>query len=158
MTAVPVRTPVAAGENVTVSAHSAPALKALVHKFCAKLKSPLTVTPVTVIEPFVEFPTITFAADCAEVPTVTLPKIKFAGDKLTPGAVPVPLRSTNCVPLVLVIFNSPLLFPVVAGLNVKKIVQLAPAASTVGNEAQFDEVEAKSPFAEMLFTVKVLGP
>src|SRR5581483_11971239 len=158
MTTVPVRRPVAAGKKATVRAHSAPGLTALLHKFCARLKSPLTVTPVIVTAALTELSTTTYAGDGTEVPAVTLPKIRFAGDKLTPGAVPVPLRTTNCVPFVSTIFNSPLLPPVVAGLNVTEMAQLPLAGRVTGKEPQFDEVKAKSPVAETLPTVNVLGP
>src|SRR5579863_7528179 len=88
--------PGAAGLKTILNPHPAPGLTWLVHKFCATLKSPSIVTLVTVIGPFVEGSTMTFATDCAEVPTVTLPKPMLDGDNETPGAAPVPVNaSTN---------------------------------------------------------------
>jgi hypothetical protein len=62
-----------------------------------------------------------------------LPKVTLAGLRLTPGAVPVPLKVTVCVlpvnPLLLsAMVRVPLSVPVVVGANVTEIVQESPAA------------------------------
>src|SRR5258705_11485587 len=67
------------------------------------------------------------------VPTLREPKLKLVGERLTTGAVPVPVRLTICgLPVASsVIVMVPVRVPVAVGVNVTLIVQLAPAATEV---------------------------
>jgi hypothetical protein len=62
-------------------------------------------------------------------PTIWLPNDRELADRLTAGATPVPVRLTDCgLPLALsVMVRVPLRTPVVVGVKVTLIVQLAPA-------------------------------
>jgi hypothetical protein len=74
-----------------------------------------------------------------------LPKLRLAGERLATGAVPVPLRlAVRGLPTPLsVTVTVPLRDPVVVGLKVTVIGQLAPAARVVPQVL----VWAKSPLA-----------
>lgn len=75
-----------------------------------------------------------------------MPKLKLAADRVKPGAMPVPVRLTDCalpaVPLLLsVTVRVPARLPAAVGLKVKLIVQLPPTATA----AEQALVAAKSP-------------
>jgi hypothetical protein len=67
------------------------------------------------------------------VPRYWVPKLRLIGESATAGAVPVPVRPTDCVlPLALSpIVIAPVRVPVVVGVKVMLIVQLAPAVRLV---------------------------
>jgi hypothetical protein len=77
-------------------------------------------------------------------PTGSAGKVKEVGERLTTGAVPVPVRLTDWVvagPSLSVMVNEPLREPAALGANVTLRVQLAPAATLVPQVL----VSAKSP-------------
>jgi hypothetical protein len=65
------------------------------------------------------------------VPTGCAGKVKEAGERLTTGAVPVPVRLTVCVAglALSVMVTAPVLVPAAVGLKVTLRVQLAPTAT-----------------------------
>ena len=65
------------------------------------------------------------------MPTAWLAKVRLVGERLTAGAVPVPVRLTLCgLPVALsVTVRAALRVPLAAGVKVTLIVQLAPAAT-----------------------------
>src|SRR5437016_2908473 len=83
-------------------------------------------------------------------------KGRLAGDRLTAGAVPVPLSDTVCgLPVALsAIVTAPVRVPVAVGVNVTPMVQLAPAAS----DAPQVLVSAKSPLAAILVMLRAALP
>ena len=85
-----------------------------------------------------------------------MPKLKLVGEKLTAGAVPVPVNGIVCgLPLALsVIEIEPVRDPVAAGVNFTEIVQV-PATVT---EAPQVLVWLKSPLAAMLVIVSAADP
>jgi hypothetical protein len=93
------------------------------------------------------------------VPTVWLLKVKLVGDKDTAGDpldVPEPIRLTVCGLLLALSLTVivPVSVPVVVGLNVTLIVQLAPAAKL---EPQLF-VSAKLALVAMLLIVRLVVP
>lgn len=92
-----------------------------------------------------------------------MPKARLVGFKLTPGAVPVPLRATVCgLPLALSVTEIlAVRAPVAVGLKVTLIVQFAPPARVAGLMGQV-LVWAKSPglvpLSEMLLMVSAAFP
>ena len=67
------------------------------------------------------------------VPNFSEPKVKLVDERLTTGAVPVPVRLTVCglPPALSVIVIAPVCVPVAVGVNVTLIMQFAPAANDV---------------------------
>jgi hypothetical protein len=65
------------------------------------------------------------------VPTVCEPKLKYVDDRLTTGAVPMPVRWTVCgLPLALsVMVIAPVRVPVAVGVNVTLMVQVPSGAT-----------------------------
>jgi hypothetical protein len=78
-------------------------------------------------------PELVTVTDCVALffPTSTPLKLRLAGDSVTAGAVPVPLKATLCgLPAALsVTFTVAVRLPVLVGVNTTLIVQLAFAAS-----------------------------
>jgi hypothetical protein len=121
----------------------------------AMANGPVTVRPVKVKPPVPVLVRVTVWAGLV-VPTGSEGKVG-AADRLTAGAVPVPVRLTDCVlpatPLLLsVIVSVPVRVPTAVGVKVTLIVQLPPAATG----AEQVSVSAKSPLGTMLVMVK--GP
>jgi hypothetical protein len=83
-------------------------------------------------------------------------KVKEAGERLTTGPVPVPVRLTVCVAglALSVMVKAPVLVPRAVGLKVTLMVQLALAATL---EPQVFVWE-KSPLAAMLLMLSVPLP
>ncbi len=78
------------------------------------------------------FVSVTFCAALV-VPTSWLAKVRLAADRLTTGAVPVPVRLMVCgLPAALsVMLTEAVRVPVAVGVKVTLMVQLAPAATEV---------------------------
>ncbi len=81
----------------------------------------------------VAVPLLVSVTPCAALvlPTCWLLKLRLVGERVTAGAIPVPLRLTLCgLPAALsVIETVPVRVPVAVGVNVTLIVQLAAAAT-----------------------------
>ena len=90
------------------------------------------------------------------MPTDCAGKVKEAGERLTTGAVPIPVRLTVWVPGVAlsVIVKVPLLEPAAVGVKVRLMVQEALGA---GLEPQV-LVWEKSPLVVMLIIVRAALP
>jgi hypothetical protein len=90
------------------------------------------------------------------VPTASAEKLKEAGERLTTGAVPVPVRLTVCVAglALSVSVIEPLREPVAVGVNVTLIVQEALAATLEPQVLVWE----KSPLAAMLVMLRVALP
>src|SRR5437899_310696 len=82
--------------------------------------------------------------------------VTLLGDRLTPGAAPVPVRLTDCgLPAALsVMVIAPVRVPVAVGVKVTLMAQLAPAATDVPQVL----VCMKSPLATMLVTLSATVP
>src|SRR5581483_2175306 len=148
---VPVRVPVAVGSKVTLMVQLAPAPTELPQVLvCAK--SPLVPMLVMLKEAVPVFLRVTGRAELV-VPSPWAGNVKLVADKLTAGAVPVPVRPIDCgLPVALsLMVTVPVRAPVAAGAKVTLIVQLAPAAT----ELPQVWVCAKSPLAVMLVIVKI---
>lgn len=113
-------------------------------------------TLVTVRELEVPEDTLTLAVDCELLPTVTLPKLSVAGERLTPGAAPVPLSETICVPAASLITAVPVRVPAAVGVKVKVSAQVAFAAR--GLDDVHVSLSAKSPLTVTLLMLKALPP
>src|SRR5579863_8142811 len=100
----------------------------------------------------------TLAVCCELLPTVTVPKLSVEGASETPGAEPVPLRLTTCVPTLSPRMRVPVRVPVVLGMNVTWNWQLFPAAAAAGSVPQFELLTAKSPLVENELRVRALVP
>jgi hypothetical protein len=90
------------------------------------------------------------------VPTACAGKVKEAGERLTTGAVPVPVRLTVWVAglALSVIVTAPVLVPAAVGLKVTLRVQLA-LATTLDLQVFVWE---KSPLVAMLVMLRVAFP
>ena len=85
-----------------------------------------------------------------------MPKVRLVGEKVTAGAVPVPVNETVCgLPLALsVTETAPVREPVAVGAKVTEIVQV-PATAT---EAPQVLVWLKSPLAAIVVIVSAADP
>src|SRR5579863_4731478 len=99
---------------------------------------------------------LTFAVDCALFPTVTLPKLSVAGERLAPGAAPVPMSETICVPAPSLMTTVPVRVPAAVGVNVIVTAQVLLAA--MGLDDVHVSVAAKSPLTAMLVMLRLLLP
>jgi hypothetical protein len=90
------------------------------------------------------------------VPTSCAEKVKEVGERLTTGAVPVPVRLTVCVVglALSVMVTTPVRVPVAVGLKVTLRVQLALAARLEPQVLVWE----KSPLAVMLLMLRVALP
>jgi hypothetical protein len=90
------------------------------------------------------------------VPTACAGKVKEVGERLTTGAVPVPVRLTVWVAglALSVMVTTPVLVPVAVGLKVTLRVQLALAARLAPQVLVWE----KSPLALMLVMLRVALP
>src|SRR2546421_416010 len=131
----PVRVPAAVGVNFTLIVQLAPAATELPQvPSPAKAKSPLIAK--LLLNVSVELPVLVIVANCVAlvVPTAWLANVSEAGERLSTGPVdveaPVPVRVAVCgLPVALsVTATVAVRVPEAAGVNVKVIVQLAPAA------------------------------
>jgi hypothetical protein len=89
-----------------------------------------------------------------------LPKFNDVGDKLTTGAVPVPLRATVCgLPTALsLILSVAVRVPVAVGRKVTLIVQLAPAAKVLPHVCVWEKSLALVPVNEYPLIVSAAFP
>ena len=131
---VPVRVPPEVGVKVTAIAQFAPAAT-LVPQVLVSAKSPVAAMDVRLKAPV---PLLVSVTDCAVLvePVFCEAKVRLVGASVTAGAVttgavPVPLRETDCgEPAALSIaIRVPRLVPTALGVNVTEIVQWAPAAT-----------------------------
>ena len=127
----PLRAPLVVGLKVTLIVQVAPELT-VEPQVLVWAKSPLAAMLVMLSE---ALPLLVSVTDCAAlvVPITWLEKVNMETDRLTTGAIPVPLSATVWVlpatPLLLsVTVSAPLLFPSAIGVNVTLIVQDPPAA------------------------------
>jgi hypothetical protein len=90
------------------------------------------------------------------VPTFCAGKVKEAGERLTTGAVPVPVRLMVWVAglALSVMVTAPVLVPAAVGLKVTLRVQLAPAATLEPQVLVWE----KSPFTVKLVMRRVALP
>jgi hypothetical protein len=133
------------GVNVTLMVHLAPAAT-LVPQVLVWLKLPLFVPViVTLVTLSAAVPVLVKVTACAAllVPNNWLPNVSDVGERLTTGAVPVPVRATvwGLAPPLSAIETEALRLPVAVGLNVTLMVQLADAARLAPHVC----VWAKSP-------------
>ena len=94
------------------------------------------------------------------VPTNWLPNASEVGDKVTAGAVPVPVRAAvwGLLGALSVTVSVPDLAPVAAGLNVTLIAQLAPAAKLVPQLFVCEKSPLLVPVNVMLVSVNAAVP
>ena len=148
---VPVREPMAVGENVTAIVHvpeAATGLEVEQVVLGSRAKSPLAARAL-IVSALV--PVLFNVTDCTAVvvPTTVLPKVRLEGASVTPGAVPVPVNAMICAPplALSVMVTTPVRTPVAVGVNVAAIVQVFPAATGVEIEQVEPASRAKSPLA-----------
>src|SRR5205807_9410601 len=114
----PVRMPVAVGVNVTLMVQLAPAATD-VPQVLVCMKSPLATMLVTLSA---TFPVLFSVTDCATLVVFRfcLPNVWLLGERLAPGAAPVPVRLTDCgLPAALsVMVIAPVRVPVAVGVKV----------------------------------------
>ena len=104
-------------------------------------------------------PLLVRVTDCAAavVPTTVLPKAKLEGVRVTPGAVPLPLRATTVAPLALLLtVNVPVLLPTAVGVKVMPTMHDEPAAIAVEVE-QVVVVASRAKSPETTKLVKLSG-
>ena len=92
--------------------------------------------------------------------TTWLPKVRLEGVSETPGAIPMPLRATVCVPpeALSVIVTVPLRMPVVVGVNVTTIAQVLADATAARVEQVVEGSKAKSPLMASAVKFRLLVP
>jgi hypothetical protein len=147
----PVETPVVVGANVTFIVQDAFALSEAEQLFVWE-KGPLTVMlmPRDAAKLFLRFSG--WAAPV--LPALVPPKVKLAGESVSGGVIPVPLKLTVCGLLVALSITliEPVAAPAVVGLKETMIVQNAFALS----EAEQLFVWEKGPLAEMFVMASVV--
>jgi hypothetical protein len=154
--------PVAVGLNVTLMEQLAPAAKLAPQVFVCE-KSPLLV-PVKVMLVRVSVAVPLFVSVIAlaalATPTCWLPNASDVGDRVTAGAVPVPVRAAVWgLPVALsVTVRVPVLAPVAVGLNVTLMAQLAPAARLVPQLLVCEKSALLVPVNVMLVRVNAAVP
>jgi hypothetical protein len=125
----------AMGLKVTLMLHFIPALSELPQGFIRAKSPPLVPVIATLVMASRALPVLVNVTTCALVaPTAVSGNVIVEGDRLTSGAVPVPLRLTVwVVPLALlalsVIVSVPLVGPAIVGVKVTKMLQGAPAST-----------------------------
>jgi hypothetical protein len=146
---VPARAPVAVGENVTPTVQVAPAATLGPHVLLAIAKSPEGVILANVRAVFLWLVSVTDLL-APVLPTATLPQANVAADRVT-GVVPVPVRAAvRGLRLALsVTVRVPVSAPTIVGLNVRRIVQLAPPARVLGLREHVPPALAKSPLTDI---------
>ena len=94
------------------------------------------------------------------VPTDWFPKERLLGERLAAGAVPVPVRVTLWgLPLALsVMVTDAVRLPLAAGVKVRLMVQLAPAATELPQVLVWAKSLALVPVTATLVTLKVALP
>src|SRR5882672_1997345 len=132
MTMLPPRDHTTVGLNRTVIVQDDPAATGAVQLLVCE-KSPVATMLVTVKFAVPELVTVT-GADALLIPTNTPVKLSPMGERVTAGAVPVPLKGTDCgLPAALsVILTVDDRFPVLVGVEVTLIAQLAFGARNDG--------------------------
>ena len=136
----PLRGPVAVGLNLTLMEQPPPGFIELAQlSVCVKSAG---LAPVIAMLPIDNVPVPVFVSCTLLVPpflpTLRFPKESDVGDRLTAGAVPVPVRLTVCgLPAALsVTLTAALLAPVVVGVNVTVRVQVPLTARVEGLRGQ----------------------
>lgn len=125
----PLRVPVAVGVNLTLILQLDPTVTDEPH-VVVREKLPLAAMLLIFSAAVPVFLNVTLCEGLV-VPTVCEPKLKLVDDRLTTGAVPMPVRLTVCglPPALWVMVIAPVRVPVAVGVNVTLMVQ-APAAAT----------------------------
>jgi negative regulator of sigma E activity len=154
MVSAPLREPLVLGVNVTLRVQLALAAT-LVPQVLVWEKSPLTVMLLIVRVALPVFVRVTLCA-LLLLPTACAGKVKEVGERLTTGALPVPVRLTVCVAglALSVMVMEPLRDPAALGVNVTLRVQLALAARPEPQVLVWE----KSPLTVMLLIVRVALP
>lgn len=151
----PLRLPAAVGVKVTLIVHDAPA-PTLLPQVLVEAKSPVAVTPeIASAAPPVFFKVI-ISGELVD-PRSWLPKVRFAGFKLTMGAaLPVPVSETACglLAALSVMVKVPRAPPPAVGVKVTLTVHSPPAATA---DAQV-LVSANGPETATLLTVNEAVP
>lgn len=154
----PDRPPLAVGVKVTLTLQLWPGARVLSRapQVFVCVKSPLALIP-EIFKVWVPvFVTVTLCGEL-EPPTVTLPKERLEGVKVTAVAdvTPLPLTSMTCgLPEALsVMLNCPVSTPSEEGVNVMSIVQDPPLAASVPTQLS---VSAKSVFPVLSVSAKVI--
>lgn len=142
--------PVAVGLKLTWMEHAEPAANG-VGQFVVVLES-LGLAPLSVMLLMVKgavplFVSVTDVGILA-TPTTCDEKLRLVDDRTTDGATPVPLSGTICVAetALSITMSEPASLPVVAGVKVTTIGQLAPGATEVPQKS----LAVKSPLVVML--------
>lgn len=152
----PARAPLAVGVKV-MEIMQVPLGATLAGQLSVSAKSPLLWMLVIFNAAFPGFVSVTTCGGALVVPTNWSTKATLVVERLTAGpeGVPVPFRLTNwgLSPALSVSVTAPARVPVVVGVNVTLIVQLAPAARVA---PQF--VAAKSPLDVMLLIFSTAFP
>lgn len=143
---VPVRVPAALGVNVTETLQLAPAPSELPQVVDDGAKSPLAVILEIKTSELPLLAKVTFLAAPVE-PTVRLPNDRPVGDTVTHVPVPLRLAVWGLLSALLLTVSVPASVPVVVGLKVTEIVQLARGPREL---PQVVEETAKSPLAAIL--------
>jgi hypothetical protein len=121
------------GRYATLTVQVAPAATLLPHEFAVIRKHP-ALAPVVATELIANGPVPVFLTVIVLLALVVfsfcVPKARLAGERLTTGAVPVPLSATDCGDPAAssVISRLAVLLPTAVGLNVTTTVRLAPTA------------------------------
>src|SRR5204863_3127826 len=154
----PLRGPVAVGLNLTLMEQPPPGFIELAQlSVCVKSAG---LAPVIAMLPIDNVPVPVFVSCTLLVPpflpTLRFPKESDVGDRLTAGAVPVPVRLTVCgLPAALsVTLTAALLAPVVVGVNVTLTVQL-PLGATAEAQRGTAMVRLKAPDMARLGVIRL---
>jgi hypothetical protein len=132
----PLRVPVVVGEKVTPTAQFAPAAMLVPQVLLAMAKSPVAAMLVKLRAMGISLVSVTDLA-LLVFPTTIVPKLRELLERVT-GEMPVPVRETDCGlrEELLVTVNVAFKVPVVTGVKVTWIVQLADAANVLGLAGQ----------------------
>ena len=151
MVITPEMAPATEGLNVMTILQVLAGMIVLPMQLSDSVKSPLAATVCTVSGAVPVLVKVTFFVPL-ETPRSVPGKVRVVAERLTAGAIPVPLRFTTCglLPASSLIVKAPLRLPVAVGLKVTVSVQLPPAGTV---EPQVFACK-KSPLA---LTLKMLS-
>src|SRR5580658_1560314 len=154
--------PFAAGVKVTLMVQLAPAAREL-PQVLVWAKAPLLVPVMAILVMLTAvLPVLLNVTVWAVVvvPTFSLPKLRLVAERFRPGAVPVPLRVTDCgLPAALsVMVTLAVWLPLAAGVKVTLMEQLAPAARELPQVLVWAKAPLLVPVMAMLVMVMATVP
>jgi hypothetical protein len=147
---VPPTAPTVVGENVTPTVQEAPAAILAPQLLVATAKPALATILAKLRGTFSWFVRVTVLAALV-LPTTTVARFRVLGEMLT-GVIPVPVRLAvwGLLPALSVMVKVPVSGATMVGVNVTRMVQVAPPAKVFGLTGQVPPVLVKLPLTAIL--------